>query len=99
MPVHPRRREGVRGWAVGYTFSVGDRVRLVKPVNLPDIQGPAVGSVGVVVGVGERGGADDRETVLRVLFESFSEQLATALPIGVWIVSPDEVEASTPDRK
>jgi len=69
---------------------VGDRVRLIRPVDIDGVSGPAVGVTGVVLSL-EREPSAETVALWRVQFDDFRGQLDPAWPAGVWIVGSDEV--------
>jgi hypothetical protein len=72
-------------------FQAGDRVRLIKPVDIDKAAGPTVGAVGTVKTLAVAGaGASHR--IWRVLFDDFVGEFRAGFPPGLWFVSSDEIE-------
>jgi len=72
-------------------FVPGDRVRLITPAPVRDIDGPAVGTVGTIV-AREVPATSHRSPIWRVKFDDFSGQFYPESAPGVWFVHSDEIE-------
>jgi hypothetical protein len=72
-------------------FHAGDQVRLVKLVDLPNVQGPVLGTVGKVIALAIPG-SGDVPNFWRVQFDDFVGEFRAGSPPGLWFVTSDEIE-------